>query len=108
MHKLGRWGAAIQCMDKYNMLAPRDKDAWLLKADLLFEKEKFRRAIEAYDTFLELDQDDSYALGRKGVSLNAIGMPDEARKCLEEAVRLDPNNRDAAKWLKAIIGEDGR
>ena len=102
MHKLGRWGAAIQCMDKYNILSPRDKDAWLLKADLLFEKDKHRRAIEAYDKFLELDQDDSYALGRKGVALNAIGMPEEARKCLEEAVRLDPNNRDAAKWLRTI------
>lgn len=103
MHKLGRWGAAIQCMDKYNMLSPRDKDAWLLKADLLFEKEKHRRAIEAYDRFLELDQDDSYALGRKGIALNAIGMPDEARKCLEEAVRLDPNNREAAKWLRSVV-----
>lgn len=107
MHKLGRWGAAIQCMDKYNMLAPRDKDAWLLKADLLFEKEKHRRAVEAYDKFLELDQDDSYALGRKGIALNALGMADEARKCLEEAVRLDPANRDAAKWLKLLVEEGG-
>lgn len=107
MHKLGRWGAAIQCMDKYNMLAPRDKDAWLLKADLLFEKEKHRRAVEAYDKFLELDQDDSYALGRKGIALNALGMADEARKCLEEAVRLDPANRDAVKWLKLLVEEGG-
>ena len=106
MHKLGRWGAAIQCMDKHNMLSPRDKDAWLLKADLLFEKEKHRRAIEAYDKFLELDQDDSYALGRKGIALNALGMQDEARKCLEESVRLDPNNREAAKWLK-LLSEEG-
>jgi tetratricopeptide (TPR) repeat protein len=107
MQKLGRWGAAIQCMDKYNMLAPRDKDAWLLKADLLFEKEKHRRAVEAYDKFLELDQDDSYALGRKGIALNALGMTDEARKCLEEAVRLDPANRDAVKWLKLLVEEGG-
>lgn len=105
MHKLGRWGAAIQCMDKHNMLAPRDKDAWLLKADLLFEKEKHRRAVEAYDKFLELDQDDSYALGRKGIALNALGMTDEARKCLEEAVRLDQNNHEAAKWLKLLVEE---
>jgi len=102
MRKLGRWGAAIQCMDKYNMIESNDKDAWLLKADLLFEKEKYRRAIEAYDKFLELAQDDSYALGRKGVALNALGMQDEARACLEESVRLDPNNRDAAKWLKSM------
>lgn len=106
MRKLGRWGAAIQCMDKYNMLEPGDKDAWLLKADLLFEKEKHRRAIEAYDRFLELDQDDSYALGRKGIALNAIGIRDEAKACLEEAVRLDPSNREAAKWL-ATLDEGG-
>ncbi|MDQ1371414.1 MAG: Tetratricopeptide repeat protein [Candidatus Thermoplasmatota archaeon] len=102
MHKLGRWGAAIQCMDKYNMVEPNDKGAWLLKADLLFEKEKHRRAIEAYDKFLELSQDDSYALGRKGIALNALGMQDEARACLEEAVRLDANNREAANWLKTM------
>ncbi len=107
MHKLGRWGAAIQCMDKYNMVEPNDKDAWLFKADLLFEKEKYRRAVEAYDKFLELDQDDSYALGRKGVALNALGMQDEARACLEEAVRLDPGNREAAKWLKAMADGGG-
>lgn len=107
MRRLGRWGAAVQCMDKYNMLAPRDRDAWLFKADLLFEKEKYRRAIEAYDTYLSLGQDDSYALGRKGVALNSIGMPEEARECLEEAVRLDPGNREAAKWLSALTGGGG-
>lgn len=107
MRRLGRWGAAVQCMDKYSTLAPRDKDAWLFKADLLFEKGKYRRAVEAYDTYLSLGQDDSYALGRKGIALNAIGMPDEARKCLEEAVRLDSGNRDASKWLETLTRGGG-
>lgn len=107
MRRLGRWGAAVQCMDKYNILMPRDRDAWLFKADLLFEKEKHRRAIEAYDNYLSLGQDDSYALGRKGISLNAIGMRDEALRCLEEAVRLDPTNREAAKWLDTLTEESG-
>lgn len=107
MHRLGRWGAAIQCMDKYNMLSPEDVDAWLFKADLLFEKEKHRRAIEAYDKYLELAQDDSYVLGRKGIALNSIGMREEAKACLEEAVRLDPDNRDAVKWLKVVSEEGG-
>jgi tetratricopeptide (TPR) repeat protein len=106
MHRLGRWGAAIQCMDKYNMLVPEDRDAWLFKGDLLFEKGKHRRAIEAYDKYLEMAQDDSYVLGRKGISLNSIGMQDEAIACLEEAVRLDPDNKEASKWLM-IISEEG-
>ena len=106
MRALGRWGAAIQCLDKYNSLVPNDREAWLLKADTLLEKEKYRRAIDAYNKYLELYQDDSYALAKKGVALNAIGMVDEARACLEESVRLDPNNRDAAKWLESIA--DGR
>jgi len=105
MRDLGRWGAAIQCLDKYNMLEPRDKDSWLLKADILFEKEKHRRAVEAYDKFLELDQDDSYALGRKGIALNALGMVDDAKRCLEEAVRLDKGNREAVKWLRSLSEE---
>jgi tetratricopeptide (TPR) repeat protein len=104
MRLMNRWGAAIQSLDKYNSLVPADKEAWKLKADILFEKEKYKRALEAYDKCLELAQDDSYVLGRKGISLNAIGLVNEARKCLEESVRLDPKNKEAAKWLKAVSG----
>ncbi|HUV62143.1 MAG TPA: tetratricopeptide repeat protein [Thermoplasmata archaeon] len=107
MRALGRWGAAIQCLDKYNSIAPNDRQAWLLKADTLLEKEKYRRAVDAYNKYLELYQDDSYALGRKGQALNAIGMVDEAIACLEESVRLDSNNRDALKLLRAISNGGG-
>jgi len=107
MKQLGRWGAAIQCLDRYNSLEPSDMSAWLLKADILLDKEKYEKAIEAYDKYLDLSEDDSYALGRKGIALNAVGRTDEARKCFEESVRLDPNNKDAAKWLKAVSGGGG-
>lgn len=102
MRALGRWGAAIQCLDKYNSLVPNDEDAWLLKADTLFDKEKYRRAIDAYNKFIDLYQADSYALGRKGIALNMLGMTDEAKECLEESVRLDSSNKEAARWLKAL------
>ena len=104
MRAMGRWGAAIQSMDKYNSLVPKDSEVWKDKGDLLFEKEKYKRAIEAYDKYLELAQDDSHVLARKGISLNAIGMVAEAKKCLDESVRLDPENKEAAKWLKALEG----
>jgi len=104
MKELGRWGAAVQCLDKYTSLEPFDEAAWLLKADVLLDKGRYEKAIESYDKYLELSQDDSYALGRKGVALNSIGRTDDARKCLEESVRLDPNNKDAAKWLKSLSG----
>jgi tetratricopeptide (TPR) repeat protein len=107
MRALGRWGAAIQCLDKYNSIVPNDRQAWLLKADTLLDKEKYRRAVDAYNKYLELYQDDSYALGRKGQALNAIGMADEAIACLEESVRLDPNNKDALKLLQAISDGGG-
>lgn len=102
MRALGRWGAAIQCLDKYNSLVPNDKDAWLLKGDTLFDKEKYRRAVDAYNKFISLYQADSYALGRKGIALNMVGMTEEARTCLEESIRLDPSNKEAARWLKAL------
>lgn len=107
MRQLGRWGAAIQCLDRYNALAPTDKSSWLMKADTLFDKEKWERAIEAYDRYLELAQDDSYALGKKGIALVAIGRSDEALECLEESVRLDPTNKESAKWLKSLRGGGG-
>ena len=102
MRALGRWGAAIQCLDKYNSLVPNDKDAWLLKGDILFDKEKYRRAIDAYNKYIELHQADSYALGKKGIAFNMLGMFDDAITCLEESVRLDPSNRDAVKWLDTL------
>ena len=101
---LGRWGAAVQCLDNYNVSEPKDSDAWVLKADLLFEREKYKRAVEAYEKYMELVGDDSYALGRKGISLNALGQTEESRQYLEEAVRLDPENKEAARWLKTIKG----
>ncbi len=104
MKSMGRWGAAIQCLDRYNSLAPDQMEAWLLKADLLLEKEKYKRAIEAYDKYLSFATGDSYALGRKGVALNAIGQEEEAKQCFEESVRIDPTNKDAAKWLKSLKG----
>ncbi len=102
MRALGRWGAAIQCMDKYNSLVPNDKDAWLLKGDILFDKEKYRRAIDAYNRYIELHQADSYALGKKGIAFNMLGMSDDAVACLEESVRLDSSNREAVKWLETL------
>ncbi len=104
MKQLGRWGAAIQCLEKYTSIEPWDKGAWLQVADVLLDKGRFEKAIESYDRYLELSQDDSYALGRKGVALNAIGRVDEARKCLEESIRLNPNNKEAAKWLRSLAG----
>lgn len=104
MKQLNRWGAAIQSLDKYISLVPDDHEAWKLKGDILFEKEKFKRAIEAYDEFMARAGDDSHALGRKGIALNNLGMVEEAKKCLEESVRLDPNNKDAAHWLKVVSG----
>ncbi|MBN1677374.1 MAG: tetratricopeptide repeat protein [Candidatus Thermoplasmatota archaeon] len=104
MKQLNRWGAAIQSLDKYTALVPGDHEAWKIKGDILLEKEKFKRAIEAYDEFMAKAGDDSYTLGRKGIALNALGMVDEAKKCLEESVRLDPNNKEAAHWLRAVSG----
>lgn len=105
MKQMGRWGAAIQCLDRYNSLEPTDKNSWLLKADTLFDKEKYARAVEAYDKYAELAQADSYSLGKKGIALSAIGRTDEAKEALSESVRLDPNNKEAAKWLKAVSEE---
>ncbi|OGS56781.1 MAG: hypothetical protein A3K60_03185 [Euryarchaeota archaeon RBG_19FT_COMBO_56_21] len=104
MYVMNRWGAAIQSLDKYTLLMPKDQEAWRFKADILLEKEKYKRAVEAYDKYLELAGDESYALGRKGIALNAIGMTSDARKCLEEAVRLDSKNKEAEKWLKSMGG----
>ncbi len=102
--QLGRWGAAIQCLERYIAIEPGKSDAWLLKADILFEKEKYTRALEAYERYIALVGDDSYALVRKGMALNAVGRTDEAKLALEESIRLDPGNRDAAKWLKTLGG----
>jgi tetratricopeptide (TPR) repeat protein len=104
MKELGRWGAAVQCLDKYTSLEPADAAAWLLKADILLDKGRYEKSIESYDKHMEHSQSDSYSLGRKGIALNSIGRTDEARKCFEESVRLDPNNKEAAKWLRSISG----
>lgn len=102
MRSMGRWGAAIQCLEKYSSLVPSDASSWVMKGDILFDKEKWERAIESYDRYISILGDESYVLGRKGIALNMLGRTDEARACLEESVRLDANNKEAARWLKVV------
>jgi len=89
-------------------LAPTDRDAWLMKADLLRLKNQPDAALVAYREVLKIDP--AYAAAHLSIASiylakNKIA---EARQEIEAAHKLSPNNL-AVRYMKALIDfRDGK
>ncbi len=54
MYNAGRWGAALQFIERYLFLVPNDDEAWVLKARILREKGDIDEARKAYERALDI------------------------------------------------------
>lgn len=54
MFKAGRWGAALQFVERYLFTFPTDYDGWLLKARIMRKKGDKEEARKAYETALKI------------------------------------------------------
>jgi len=102
--KLERWGAAIQCINKFLELIPDSREGWLFKAQLLLEKGKHQEAEQAFAKYLNMEPDDSTAWCDHGIALHSIGLDEDAAKSFKKCLELDPKNNQARKWLRQLSG----
>lgn len=103
-YKLDRWGAALQCINRFLELIPDSREGWFFKAGLLLEKNKYQEAEHAFAKYLEMEPQDSKAWCQRGIAMQAIGLNEDAMKSFKKCLELDPNNEQAAKWLKQLSG----
>ncbi len=54
MFRAGRWGAALQFIDRYLFIFPNDHEGWVMKARILREKGDREEAKKAYKRALEI------------------------------------------------------
>lgn len=102
--KLDRWGASIQCVNRFLELIPDSREGWLFKAELLLEKGKYQESERAFAKYLEMEPSDPKAWCERGIAMQAIGLNDDAVKSFNKCLEIDPKNEQATKWLRQIGG----
>jgi tetratricopeptide (TPR) repeat protein len=128
----GKYDEAIKCYEEAIRLDPNLEAAWINKGNALDAQGKYDEAIKAHDEAIRLDPNDAAAwIGKGNALLNqgtyndikvssafpsnfwqeiyAQGKYDEAIKCYDEAIRLDPN-LSAAAWFNkgSALGKQGK
>lgn len=69
--------------------------AWIYKGDALFNLERFAEAVVCYDNALKLNPSKvckSLVFGRKAAALVLLGKIEEAIKCCDYGLEIDPGN----------------
>ncbi len=85
-----------------------DKDydnAWYNKGLALYYLEKYKDAIKAFDKCIEIS-DDPDAWYAKGMTYIAMDMNEEAKKCIKEALKRNPDDEEAKEALKMLENEN--
>ena len=86
---------------------PKDKQAWVGKADALNRKGNFSEAITAYNKAPEIDPYYVNALDGKGWSVNELGNYSQAIIYLDKALEIDPKHIDALVFKSQALSNIG-
>jgi len=105
--KQGNYGAALQCIDKINILRPTNMYYLRHRIDLLIRLERVDQVIECCDEAIIMDLSCHYFYELKILYL-AKYRQQEAIQCCDELLRLDPGNSHAHSYKIAILLHFGR
>ncbi|OAF71609.1 Small glutamine-rich tetratricopeptide repeat-containing protein 2 [Intoshia linei] len=91
---------ALVCYDKAIEINPRNPVFYGNKAAVLNKKKDFLGSIYYCDLAIEIDPQYSKAFSRKGLALVGLNKHEDAVKCYEKAIELDPKNESYKKNLQ--------
>jgi KaiC/GvpD/RAD55 family RecA-like ATPase len=91
----GKWGQALQEMDRVLADNPKNDRALLIKGDIYYEREKYDRAEEAYRQLVAIAPDSDMAFVKLGNSVAKQGRMVDASEQYAKALRLNPDNQEA-------------
>jgi tetratricopeptide (TPR) repeat protein len=116
---LGKYEEAIRCFDKAIELDPNNADAWYNKGATLYTTKRYDKAIECCNKAIEINNNSDAARAnkviyetkryddvigdrilantfvKKGISLGILKQCEEAIRCFDKAIELDPDNGPA-------------
>lgn len=88
----GGWGRSIQFYEE----SSGDK-AYIKKADLFLQNERYEPALEAYSEYLKRDENNHKALKAKARCLFELNRKEEALNHMKKSISIDP--QDDEKWF---------
>jgi len=93
----GRWGAAIQHLNKATNILTTFVDAWVEKGLIFLANEKFKDADESFEVALTIDRNDVRAWLGRAKTTNKLNRWGAAIQCLDQFLKLMPSSREG--WL---------
>jgi len=97
-----------EAINNYNKVIDLDAtlpDGWYGKGNCLFKLKKFKEANKNFDKAIELNPEFGLAWKKKGLSLEGLGRREdvqEAIKCLDTALEIDPEDEEAY-YIKSLL-----
>jgi tetratricopeptide (TPR) repeat protein len=113
-HEQKQYQRAIDCYDDATRIEPEDVRAWHNKIGALTQQGRHQAALEVADKILALHGNVGILWEAKGRTLVDMGRLPEAGECMSKACALNSNiakrhalavDREADKWLQALMGE---
>lgn len=88
-------------------LAPNDKDALLMLAEISFEQQAFEKGIDLYEKYLAIEPKDYKARANYASALTFSGRYDKAIGELNGILKEDPKNFQATAYLSIAYAQRG-
>ena len=104
----GQYKEALEILRKAKRLAPENVVEILEVGDVIYKKEKFRFAIEAYETALSAKKDLATVHNKIGLCYQSLGLAEEAKKQFKEGLKVDSSDKELKKNLKALTPSRGK
>ncbi|OQA13164.1 MAG: HEAT repeat protein [bacterium ADurb.Bin363] len=90
---------ALKYFETYLQYNPKDRKAWLLKAEIEEKYYLFEKAIESYEKLEKLTEDLTI-YRKKAYCFLRLGQIQETIKCLDCIIEQQPDNKDAIEFKK--------
>jgi tetratricopeptide (TPR) repeat protein len=101
------WNAARDVSLKATALAPRNPLGWSYLAKAYQNLAELPKAVEAYQTVIELRPEDHYAYNNLGNCYRRLGRIDEALAMFHRQLEVTPRDRYATYNLALALGSQG-
>lgn len=92
----------ILALEKQTAAEPENKTAWLQLGNLYYDSDIVKKAIQAYNKYLDLDPDNPDVWTDLGVMLRRNQQPQEAIAAFEKAMALDPEH-EQSRFNKGVV-----
>lgn len=99
----GQTDKAIDWYQKALTINPEYARGHLNIGNIYFSRQEYIQAIHHYARGIEVDSDSALLFNSLGAALSKLGRLDEAARCFQTALRIDPGLKMASKNLEAIV-----